>query len=307
MSKELTYNTGNYILTLTERERKGKRELTVEMHKGRGGSLVIPGEVELDGELLPVTAIAKKAFLGNRSLRQLTLPASVRRLSDWSFAQCEELTTVISLRKKPLKIARGAFDDCRSLQHICLGYTEPDGLSRLLGACPVRLSADYLLESPDIGSAGWFQNWDTRLSAYLDEEDEEGYTNVVLCGEEDIDASVPEFVAGKRRSKAALCLMRLAQAEEGKLAPAYRKKFTEYIMTKTKGCASEEAWEVILHEFGDRMEYYELLARLGGITEENIDAMLEDLSEQHAEAKAYLIRYKQENLTNGSFFDSFSL
>ena len=303
--QEITFTTGNYTLIFSERERKGKRELTVEMHRGRGASLSIPEHVEVDGEMLPVTAIAKKAFLGNRSLREVTLPATVRKLSDWAFAQCEMLTAFTSLREKPLKIARNAFDDCKSLTDICTDGRAANGFSKLLAACPVRLSAGYLLAGEDIGSSGWFANWDTRLSAFLDEDDEEGYTNVVLCGEEDIDASVPEFVKEKRRNKCALCLMRLMEDKE--LQDDYRAKFTGYLLERTKGSPTEEAWEVIITEFADRMEYYELLARLGGITRENIDAMIADLSSQHAEAKAWLIGYKQEHFAEDDVFDQFVL
>ena len=303
--QEITYTTGNYTLILSERERKGKRELTVEMHRGRGASLNIPERVEVEGEMLPVTAIAKKAFLGNRSLREVTLPATVRKLSDWAFAQCEALSMITSLREKPLKIARNAFDDCKSLTDICTGGQAAGGFSKLIAACPARLSAGYLLAGAELGSAGWYANWDTRLSAFLDEDDEEGYTNVVLCGEEDIDASVPEFVKEKRRNKCALCFMRLM--EDTELNQEYRAKFTGYVLERVKGSATEEAWEVIMTEFADRPEYYELLARLGGITRENTDAMIAELSEQHAETKAWLIRYKQEHFAEDDVFDQFVL
>ena len=77
--------------------------------------------------------------------------------------------------------------------------------------------------------------------------------------------------------------------------------------THTKGSETEEAWEVIVLEHGEDMACYQLLADIGGIHADNIDAMVQDLDAAHAEAKAFLIRYKQEHFAVNDIFGQFSL
>ena len=86
-----------------------------------------------------------------------------------------------------------------------------------------------------------------------------------------------------------------------------KSKFCAYLLSHTKGCPTEEAWEVLLSEFGEMVEYYKLFARLGGIHQDNIDDMLTDMGERFAEAKAFLLNYKQENFGGGDFFSQFQL
>jgi hypothetical protein len=83
--------------------------------------------------------------------------------------------------------------------------------------------------------------------------------------------------------------------------------YREYLLAHTKGCQTEEAWEVLVAEHGGDLAYYDLLADVGGISANNIDDMIEDLDAGHAEAKAYLIRYKQEHFAVEDVFDMFQL
>jgi hypothetical protein len=51
-----------------------------------------------------------------------------------------------------------------------------------------------------------------------------------------------------------------------------------------------------------------MFADMGCITAENVDDMLLDMDENHAEAKAYVMNYKQENFAGGKdAFDMFVL
>lgn len=320
MMKEFVYKTGDYTL-YCEVEQNPERHVVIAMHQGNGSMLVIPAYMEADGESLPVTAIGKKALLAATDLRQVTLPFTMRLLDDWAFAQCENLLQIIVQQPENqtpdastwmengydihIEFGKGVFDDCIHLDDICIGTGKRDTLSALLGAIPYRLQAEYLLRDNDIGSRHWFAKWDNSLSALLDEDDEEGYTNMVLCGEEDIQRSMPDYIADKRRRKSGLCLLRLLH--DDRLESYYRKKYQDYIVKHCKGQKTEEAWEVILSDFGDRLEYYNILADLGCITEDNIDAMLLDMGEQHAEAKAYLIDYRHRSLGGGDIFSSFEL
>lgn len=318
--KEFTYKAGDYTLYCRLEQGEAGAFIAVVMHQGNGGILMIPPYIDVEGRMTAVSVVEKKAFLGTAALRQVILPFTMQKLDDWAFAQCEHLSQVVVQTDAGeadcvsgtgdgcdirIEFGKGVFDDCVHLEDICIGTDKRDTLSALLGAIPCRLKAEYLLRDSDIGSAHWFSKWDASLSAFLDEDDTEGYTNMVLCGEEDIQRNLPEYIADKRRRKSALCLLRLLHTDH--LEQVFREKYETYILKHCKGSESEEAWEVILSDFGDRMEYYNLFARLGCISEQNIDAMILDMGDRHAEAKAYLIDYKQTRLGGGDIFSSFEL
>lgn len=256
----------------------------------------------LDG--FPVTKIGKKALLGCHALTKVIFPATVRELDSWALAQCRNLTTVVLLGNQVV-FGSGVFEDCDKITYICLGKEEPDDLSVLLAALPSRMQAEYLLQAGDVGTEAWYQRWDQKLTAFLDEDDEEGYTTLVLCGEEDIIRSVPGYIKDKRMAKAALCYIRLRYCLH--ISEASRKLFETYILKHTKGCSTDEAWKVLIRDFGEEIEYFKLLADLGGITAAGIDEMLIDLGENHAEAKAFLMKYQAEHFGGGDIFDQFTL
>lgn len=259
---------------------------------GNGSVLSIPDAFSVEDKKYPVKVIGKKAFLGNRSLREITLPETITTIDNWAFAQCDNLSKVIILRedKKIMpKLGKGVFSDCTSLRHICVGDDRENTFSALLGTLPTCLEADYLLTDETAGRVEWFLKWDRRLAEFLMEEDEEGYTNLVLCGEEDIQRSVPGYILEKRKLKSKLCLIRLMYDE---YLGEEKDIFGSYILSHTKGCDSDEAWQVILEEYGDDIRYYKLFNELGAIQTEHIDEMIMDMGDKHIEAKAYLLGLK---------------
>lgn len=312
MIKNFDYEANGYILQC-----KGgseivgldvKKYVVIEGFSGGGSKLYIPDIMEIDGESIPVTALEKKAFLGAGSLREVSLPHSLVELSDWAFAQCPHLHTVVFRELEQfnqLKLGRGVFSECPKITYICIGSEEKNALAVLLGAVLYRMDAEYLLNAEDVGLDTWFAKWDQCLESFLTQDDSEGYINMVLCGEEDLSASADEYVKDQRKKKAALCMLRLQY--EDLLGEESKQIFVNYLRNHTKGCETEEAWEVILSEFGDEIDYFKLFAKLGCIHEQNIDAMIADMGELHAEAKAYLIGYKQDNFAKQDFFAGFDL
>lgn len=274
--------------------------------RGNGSVLEIPGEIAYQEDVYKVCEIGKKAALGCRTLREVLLPKSVRSIGDWAFAQCSQLTNVCIPSKTELGV--GVFEDCPCLLQICVEDEKDDfslDLSILLAACVTKLPSEDLLQDGEVGSTHWYQKWDQRLVAFLNEDDQEGYQRMVLCGEEDIRKNVPEYIFDQQMKKSSLCLIRLLYNEG--LEDSARELYTRYILSHGKGCPSEAAWKVMVREHSDRLVYYDLLAELGGITKDNVDAMIEDLTEQQAEAKAYLIRYKQEHFGQEDAFADFEL
>lgn len=278
-------------------------------------------------EGLPVAEIGKKAFLSNKNLTELRLPDTVREIGDWAFAHCSNLQKIV-LPGKNIRIGKGIFKDCRSL--VCAevrnrtedsvwqnGTAYPAGgadkacrpavhvqVSRLLAATPIMLDAEYLFLPGEAGSREWLEKWDSRMLTQLHKDDESGFTKLVLCGEEDLLASLPDFAAEKRRSKAEMCFLRLLNPMG--LVKESEEELKNYLRSHAKGCESEAAWETVLKAHGDERPYYEMLMDTGCVTADNLPGMLLDMQESHTEMKALLMRYKEE-LTDGDFFDSLSL
>lgn len=262
----------------------------------------VPEEIED----MPVTVIGKKAFLGSKLLRELFLPDTVREVGDWAFAHCGNLRRVI-LPKRDISFGKGIFKDCHGLQKICFIGEENDDIEQLLAAAPVMLEADYLLAPLEAGDKVWFEKLDARLMTLLNKPDEEGYSRQVLCGEEDLMASLELYLQERQREKARLCYLRLLNDRE--LDDHLRRYMEEYLKSHSKGCESEASWEVVFRERGDERRYYQCFAMAGCITSDNFDGLLQDMGDSYPEMKAYLLRYKDEKLSlnETDFFTGLSL
>lgn len=305
---EYAVESGSYKLKyILENE-----EVIITGFEGAGSRMLVPDKVLVGEKEYVVMGLGKKAILANKGLREISLPGTVTKIDDWAMAQCENMQIVILRGDGEIKnyasqlyFGRGVFDHCNKIQNICLGYEQVDAQSALLGAIIHRMPAEYLLKDKDLGTPAWYAKWDQCLSTFLNEPDLDGYTDMVLCGEEDIFYQEPDFAMNKRKKKSALCLLRLYNGIH--IAEDMKKKFQDYLLAHTKGCRSEEAWETLLEEFGENVSYIKLFADLGCITKENIDAMLLDMGERFAESKAYLLNYKQTAFGSADVFSMFDL
>ena len=315
-----TFRTQDYILTCSVHHgltKDAEDYLVIDAIDGDGSQLTIPERIEISSydvagnrmvRELPVRGIGKKAGLGKKGLTRIVCGKNLLFMDDWAFAQCDNLLQVIMTSPDAVnqfRFAKGVFEDCRKLRSIAADADEAGALGYLLGVLPCRMQAEYLLTGDDIGSAHWYEKWDQRLMSYLDEDDEEGYTNVVLCGEEDIQRSVHGFAEDKRKSKAALCLIRLCHPLL--LQDLYRERMQAYLLAHTKGEETEEAWMVLLEEFADELSYFKMFAQIGAIHSENVDDMIVDMDDRSTETKAFVMRYKQEHLQTADVFDEFEL
>ncbi len=292
-----TANINNMRIEYMKNEATGA---TITGVRNAGGNLAVPEE--LDG--LMVTVIGKKAFLGNALIRQVTIPSSVNEIQDYAFAQCTNLKTVFVLNNN-VKLGNGVFTECNAVTDICIGYDKTDDLSALLATLIYRLKTEHILVDNIWGSDAWFHKWDMELTTFLRQPDEEGYTDLVLCGEEDIQFSLEEFICNKRKNKSALCLIRLMH--NSRLSDETADVLKAYLLKHIKGCASDEAWQALLSEFSEDIAYFKLFAKLGGINADNLDAMLMDMGAVSSEAKVFLMNYKQEKFGNADVFDMFEL
>jgi len=286
-------------------------QITVLQWKGTGNLACIPAQIEG----IPVTSIGKKAFLSNKRVQEAILPEDVSRVGDWAFAYCDRLTRIWMPRRK-ITFGKGVFLGCERLEQIRLQKNGEDALSAedmactgsLLAAAVSRMEDDYLLSPLEAGGRPWLQKWDARLVQVMGTPDEEGYSKTLLCGEEDYGSrenNLDYFLSQKRRGKARLAMLRLLHPKG--LSEDLRDRLEEYVRCHTKGCAHEEAWQVVREEYGPRREYYDLLLDTGALTEKNFDAALLELGTELAEMKAYLLRARQERFGRESFFDSLEI
>ncbi|MDE7282922.1 MAG: leucine-rich repeat domain-containing protein [Lachnospiraceae bacterium] len=256
-------------------------------YRGRDISLVIPEYVEE----IPVTVIGKKAFLGAKGLQELVLPKNLSQIQDWAFACCSNLES-LTLPRKKIDIGQGIMKDCFRLRQIIIAEdeSEAEGISFLLAAAMNKLEAFYLFDPYAAGSRSWLEQWDARLMSLMDQEDTEGFSKMLLCGEEDYgskDNDLDYYIEQRRRFKVRLAMLRLIY--DTGLKSSVRDKLLSYLQSHKKGESSEETWKVVLEEHGDDRRYYQFLLDNGCITEENFDAVLSDIGERHTEMKAFLM------------------
>lgn len=277
-------------------------------YRGKDLEVVIPDQMED----CPVTCIGKKAFLSNKMLKQITLPDSIMRIDDWAFACCAKLTK-ITLPYHKLEIGQGAFKECDRLEQIIDEQGDMTGkktidVGYLLAATMSRLNAFYLFDFENAGTDNWLAQWDTRMLNLMGLDDADGFSRMLLCGEEDYGSkenNLEYYMSQQRKGKVRLAMLRLMH--DYGLQEAARAYLRNYLSEHMKGQATEETWLVVLEEHGDEREYYRFLTELGCVTTENFQSMMEDMGDNHTEMKAYLMRYHSEQNTKEDAFDAFVL
>lgn len=285
---------------------KGRNGISVIKYRGPEVTVHIPRQIED----IPVVTIGKKAFLSNKKIKRVIMPDTIREIESWAFAHCSQLES-ITMPKEAL-FGKGVFLECGKLKEIHFGdrigerdMELQESLPFLFAAVPIMLDAEYLFVPKEAGTVQWLQKWDARMITILRKDDREGYTKVILCGEEDYGNNPEDFSKEKRKSKVRLAFLRLLHSY--KLSKEIEKELKEYLLAHTKGCGMEETWEVLLLEHGDEADYFQLFMDIGCVTKENFQDILTDMKEEHAEMKALLIRYKEEKLGYQDFFEELLL
>ncbi|MBR6897297.1 MAG: leucine-rich repeat protein [Lachnospiraceae bacterium] len=262
--------------------------------------ITIPDSISVDDFTLIPCAIGKKAFLSSKALRQISLPAAVTLIDDWAFGKCSSLRSVIIRGSSDVIFGRGAFEEDESLESICIGYDKADDKACLLALAAGRMGMAHLLDPALVKTTGWYEAWDRALCTIIDSDDEAGYYELFLCGEEDITYSYQEFVARSRFRKVLLALNRVAHPEG--LSTPFRQKFVSYISDR----GLFETWQVIKTHYADDLRMIQLLCDIGAVNRTNIDRFIE-AAEGLAVIKAFLIVYKRNNYPQDDFFGGLEL
>ena len=256
----------------------------------RMGSITVPPALNDK----PVEVVGKKAFLGCKGLRELTLPGGIREIGEWAFAFCDNLRR-INIRRGSVALAKGAFKNDSALRDIfvcdgecpCENDERAVKTSRLLAAAPVYMDADYLIDIKHAGSDEWLNKWDTKLKHILSLKDDEGYHLYVLCGEEDLHFDYDQYLEYNRDKKAYLCMLRLVN--DSALKDEVRKELEDYVIAHTIDCESDASIRVLLKQFSEDKDYYDLMLNVGAITKSNLERVLDRMGDRHSQMKAYLI------------------
>ena len=252
---------------------------------------------------LPVTGIVKKAFLGCKQLKTLTIPENIKTIGDWGFAGCDQLKDVF-MKPRQILFGKGVFERDKKLRRIQIeGKSEKT--SYLLAAAVKVMEADYFLENEEVGSIQWYKKWDQKLENILNLKDDEGYHLYVLCGEEDLHFDYEQYLEYNKKKKAGLAQLRLICNEY--LSDDLSERLKSYILEHIIGCESRAAWDHVMDEHGDDLRYYELLVTLGAIDRSNLETALELMGDRHAQARAFLLNYFNQDNESLNYFDDLLL
>lgn len=286
-----------------------KKGLEVVSYTGEDIYLTIPAALSLEnGEISakPVLSIGKKALLSCKSLRRICLPETVEEVGDWAFAYCDGLREVC-LPQKAIRFGRGIFRECGKLRLVTVEGKQRD-IGGLLAASLTLLDAPYLFAPVRCGDDDWLRQWDARMLQILRAADEDGYSKMVLCGEEDYGSkenNLDYFLSQKRKSKVRIAFMRLLHPSG--LQEEVREELENYLREHTSGRVFDETWQVLLKEHGEDSEYYKLFTEIGCLSEENMDRILSETGENFPEMKAWFLKYKEEMIGYTDFFEDLML
>jgi hypothetical protein len=278
-----------------------KKGIAIKKYRGIGEKIVIPSTIEEK----PVISIDKKAFLSCKTIREITLPDSIEEIGDWAFAHAENLRELYMPRKE-LSKGKELFLGCKRLKSIeLLGLPEEyldKGLDRML-SLGVTILHDYFLFSPmDVGSDEWVRRWDEKLISLIELDDLDGFEELWTCGEEDYegkDYDIKSYPVEKRKMKLRIVYFRLLNPY--KIDDNTRQKLEKYI------CDSDRSWEIIMEEHRNELEYYKVFTAAGAATDKNFDGLIADMDNVSAEIKAFMLRFKDENIQSKDAFSEFEL
>lgn len=287
-----------------------KKGIAIKRFRGTADRVYIPPEIE--GK--PVIAIEKKAFLSCKTLHYIAIPNTVEEIGDWAFAHMEQLRSV-SVPRRQLSCGKELFLGCKRLKEIVLSNSQeewaeyaPQGLYRML-AMAVTVLHDYFLLNPlDFGNDAWVKRWDEKLMALVELDDLDGFEELWTCGEEDYegkDYDIKSYPVEKRKMKLRMVYFRLLHPY--KILDETSNALREYLRRHTKGTDTPQAWELIVEEHQNDLEYYKVFAESGCITEDNFDGLLGDMKDCSAEIRAYLLRYREEHFAVKDAFAAFEL
>jgi len=111
VKKGKVYKVGNYKYKITNAATNGKGTVMLMGTTKKQAKVVIRSTVKIGGKSFKVTAINNKAFWKNKTIRKLTIPASVTKIGKQAFYGCSKLKTITisSAKLKSKNVGAKAF------------------------------------------------------------------------------------------------------------------------------------------------------------------------------------------------------
>ena len=290
-------------------------KVSIIEYSGRDLLVVIPKEI--DGCI--VNRIKKKAFLSQKFVQKIVLPESIDYIEDYSFARCRKLHTIY-IPYKSINIGQDILKDCSELSYICnsIDYSEngsdKNDISFLLAKTLNELNAFFLFDLQNAGTDEWLHHLDATINMRLDKDEMEDFSKMILCGEEEVvcgedgtieDSNPEHYKSNRVKEKVRISFLRLLH--DYKIDEKLKNKLIDYLYNHTKGQKTCETWQVVLNEHGDEKEYYDFLIKINCINKDNFPDILKDMGNRHTEIKSYLIKWNDENNSDGDLFSEFEL
>lgn len=95
------------------------------------GIVYVPEEVQYGSTTYKVTGID---YFGNKDIREISLPGTIKNIADWTFQNCNNLQTV-KLGEGISYVSDGMFNYCTALKHVSLPNSLQNIGSLAFGAC----------------------------------------------------------------------------------------------------------------------------------------------------------------------------
>ncbi len=302
MVREIETENGVLGISFIGAEPKDGSDVKIEYYRGKDVGVSVPEIIE-GGK---VTEIMKKAFLGAKTVTKIELPGTVDAIGDWAFASCSALKELVIPARK-ISLGNGLFRDCEKLEKITLtgGTKEVDAdIPYLLALAVSKMDAAYLFDIEKAGSGDWIAHFDSVISQILDRDDSDGFSKMLLCGEEDYvgdESNFDTYCLLKKKEKVRILLVRLLHPFG--MQDPYRERFSDYLSENM----DKAVWPLVLEEHGDEQEYFKLLIDTGCINDSNISKLIDSMGERNTQMKGYLIRHKGESSGSADFFGGFDL
>ncbi len=299
MAKIKEIDGGNYVLGVSFTEEGDEKYASIEYYRGKAVRAEVPEEV--DG--FEVRKLCKKAFLGAKTLTRISLPGGITEIGDWAFASCSALTEIVFPKRK-IEFGSGLFKDCGKLERIVTADNGERDLSYLFALAVSKMDAAYLLDLEKGVVPDWIAHFDSVILQILGRDDTDGFSKMLLCGEEDYvgdDSNLDTYILLRKKEKIRILLTRLIH--DTGLSAENREVFTRYL----KDNMDKALWPLVLEEHGEEREYFDLLIEVGCINPDNVSALIDSMGDRYTGMKGYLIRYKGESGNTGDFLDSLDL
>ena len=123
----ITVDGIHYVVLIDD---ENVKYITIIGYTGSSINVVIPSSINVDGEDMPVKAIASNAFYNNDTITSITIPDGVTKIGSSAFEGCSSLTS-IHIPNSVTKIGSSAFEGCSTLTIYCEASSEPSGWSSL--------------------------------------------------------------------------------------------------------------------------------------------------------------------------------